>query len=304
MSTQSETYRIAPPGFTREQWDTFERDGFLIFENAISDEEVDRYIEAIHRKRAEDSRASDDGHWAPQNFVELDPVFSELIDHPRHIGYAYDIFGELTKLHESQIFCRPGGQREYNKWHPDGGRALPYGVFSPRLPLCIKIGYWLTDLPHEMMGNFVGIPGSHRTQYCDGYDTHETMPGQMVLQVPRGTMTIMNSNLWHMVQPNQSDVTRLNFFLAYCPSWITPSDRFHSDPEWLQTLNREQRILMRSYHHAYDNAKPKPSEFPLFLDRETGADRDPGKYREHVGLSRRKRITQAEKFLAESMQPA
>jgi hypothetical protein len=34
-------------------------------------------------------------------------VFTELIDHPRHIGFAYDMFGELLKLHISQFFVRP-----------------------------------------------------------------------------------------------------------------------------------------------------------------------------------------------------
>ena len=33
-------YRIAPAGFTREQWDRFMTDGFLIIENALTDDEV------------------------------------------------------------------------------------------------------------------------------------------------------------------------------------------------------------------------------------------------------------------------
>ena len=69
-----------------------------------------------------------------------------------------------------------------------------------------------------------------------------------------------------------------------------------SDPEWLKTLNREQRIIMRSYHHAYDHAKPPEADYPLFLDRETGLDRDPGDmYLPHVSLARRKRKVMPEK---------
>ena len=73
-----------------------------------------------------------------ENIVERDPVFTDLIDHERHVGYAYDLFGELLKLHQSQFFLRPPGGKQYNQWHPDGARALPYGVFSPELPLQIK----------------------------------------------------------------------------------------------------------------------------------------------------------------------
>ena len=83
-----------------------------------------------------------------QNTIdELTAAFAALVDHPRHVGYAYDLFGELLKLHQSQFFIRPPGGERYNIWHPDGARAVPYGTFSPELPLQIKIGFWLTDLP-------------------------------------------------------------------------------------------------------------------------------------------------------------
>jgi len=143
-------------------------------------------------------------------------VFTDLIDNERHVGYAYDLFGELLKLHQSQFFLRPPGGKQYNQWHPDGARALPYGVFSPKLPLQIKIGYWLTDLPREKMGNLVVLPGSHRHQYMDGYDTHKSIPGEKVVCPRKGTMTVMHSSIWHRVEPNESEVVRYNIFVAYC----------------------------------------------------------------------------------------
>jgi len=304
MSTPTETYRVAPPGFTEEQWETFDRDGIIFIENAISDEDVERYKAALDQVCAESSNFDPNEAFTVNNCVERHPDLPELIDHERHVGFAYDLFGELLKLHESQFHIRPPGGKLYNIWHPDGARALPYGVFSKRLPLQIKIGYWLTDVPEPKMGNLTVIPGSQREQYNDHYDTHESDPREQVVCVKRGTMTVMHSSIWHRVEPNQSEVTRKNVFVAYCPAWITNSDRLTSDPDWLATLNREQRIIMRSYTHAYDNAKPPGSEFPLFLDRETGSDRDEGKYRDHVRLNRRKRITQAEKFLARELNPA
>jgi len=145
------------------------------------------------------------------------------------------------------------------------------------------------------MGNFVYLPGSHRETYVDQYDTHDSVSGERVLQVSSGTITIMFHSLWHRVEPNESDVTRMNLFLAYCPSWVVSADRHTSDPDWLASLGREQRIIMRSYEHAYANAKPPASHFPLFLDRETGLDHDPQVYADHVQLHRRKRRTWAER---------
>lgn len=48
---------------------------------------------------------------------------------------------------------------------------------------------------------------------------------------------------------------------------------------------------MRSYTHGYANAKPPAEHYPLFLDRETGSDRDSGTYADFVPLHKRKRKT-------------
>ena len=55
---------------------------------------------------------------------------------------------------------------------------------------------------------------------------------------------------------------------------------------------------MRSYSNAYHNAKPPASEFPLFLERDTGIETDEGAYLEHVQLNRRKRMTMPERLAA------
>ena len=287
--------RIAPKGFSEAEWETFNRDGIIVIEDALDAEKVAALLDAVDRVAAADPRYVPGNYLSIQNFVERDPVLASLIDDAHHIGYMYDLYGELLKLQLSELFLRtPGGGRN-NKWHPDGARALPYQVFSPTLPLQTKVGYWLTDLSEQQRGNFVYIPGSHRRQTFEGYDTHDEFPEQRVLQVKPGAMTIMHGSIWHMVQPNTSTVTRKNLFLAYSPSWITAVDRYMSNPDWLASLNREQQIIMRSYKHPYDNAKPPAEHFPLFLDRETGLDHDPGVYADNVALHRRKRTTWHEK---------
>ena len=99
-------------------------------------------------------------------------------------------------------------------------RLCPMAFFSPVLPIQIKVAYWLTDLPRAGYGNFVYMPGSHKGQYFDFYDTHDEVPGEKVICPKRGTMTFMHCNTWHRVAPNNTDVVRKNIFLAYCPSWV------------------------------------------------------------------------------------
>ena len=286
MSTP--TYRKAPPGFTKEQWDEFNREGYIVIENALTQEEIDRYVSAIDECLAVDPNYEEGKFFWPGNIVEKHPVFTDLIDHPHHVGYPYDIYGEQLKLYSSEYFIRPFST-DRNAWHPDGARVVPYSVFSPKLPMRTKIGYWLTDLPHPKMGNLVVMPRSHHDQYFKEYTKHTSLPGEKVLCFPKGTMTIVHCGLWHRVNPNKTDVVRKNIFLAYSPSWVSEADRIQSDPEWLKTLNREQRIIMRSYSNGGTRTRPPDEDYPLFLDRESGLDSDPGVYSDNVTLGLRKR---------------
>ena len=126
-------------------------------------------------------------------------------------------------------------------------------------------------------------------EYFDGYDTWEPASDELVLCPKAGDMLIMNGGVWHRVETNETDVVRKNIFVTYCPSWIVPGDRYSSDDSWLQTLPRERRIIMRSYSYPYQHAKPPAEDFPLYLNRDTGEDRDRDTYRDHVTLERRKR---------------
>lgn len=288
--------RPAPPGFTPAQWEAFDRDGYVLMENALSSEEVRRYVETIDRVAAAHPAYMPGKTLAPWDGVaHLDPALAELIDHPRHVGYAYDLYGELLKLHNSQFFLRPPGPSG-TKWHNDGARAVPYSVYAPRIPLQLKVAYWLTDLPRPNMGNLVIAPGSHKNQEFAAYTKPTDVPGQVVVCVPAGTMMLINGNIFHTVQDNASDVTRYNFFYTYCPSWVCEADRLCCDESWLATLSREQRIIMRSYKAPYDRTKPPPQDFPLYLDRDTGLDHDTDADPD-VPLAIRKRRTAVEKWL-------
>jgi hypothetical protein len=284
----------APAGFRPEQRARFERDGFLHLERVIEPADVRRYLDAVERVAASHPRYKPDQWFSPENVVERDPVFAELIDHPRHTGFAYDYYGELLQLHLSQLMIRPR-ETWHNAWHPDGPRAVPYGSFIPERPPVIKVMYWLTDLPAGRMGNLVVLPGSHRSQYLDHYDTRHSVPGEWIAICRAGAMTLLDARIWHRVERNQSDVPRVNLSLSYSPSWIVPQDRYRSDPEWLATLTREQRIIMRDYAYPYQHAKPPAEDFPLYLDRDSGLDRDPDRYADHVVLERRKRLTPRER---------
>ena len=123
-------YRIAPPGFTDDEWETFNREGILFFEDALDQAAIDELTAAVDRVCQSSPKYRAGETFGCQNIVERNPAFTALIDHPRHIGYAYDLFGELLKLHQSQFFIRPPGGERYNIWHPEGARRALWHLLA------------------------------------------------------------------------------------------------------------------------------------------------------------------------------
>ena len=278
-----QTYRVAPKGFTPELLETFVRDGFAILDVRLSDDELAYYREAAQEvfAKADNCARPHGGPFDPMktnkimNVCPMHPAFSDLIDHDRHIGYAYDIFGEQTKLIQAELFYRPGEQSpdSSQNWHLDGPRAVPYKAFAPELPLKLRISYWLTDFPERNRGNFVYVPGSHLPEYRKEHLGLAPDPREVPLMVEAWTITIANGGIWHRVEPNLGPEARTTIFMSYSPSWVV--GYYGYDPEWLQTLTREQRILLRAYdddQEAY--SRPPAEDYPLFLDRETHSDRE------------------------------
>ena len=165
----------APAGFTDEQWRAFMRDGLIHREGVLAPAKADALLRAA--QECIQGQAYDKDHTSKvENVISAHPEFQTLIDLDTHIGYPYDIFGDQIRLSQNDLFVRRPGS-VVNHWHIDGPRAVPYRVFSPVLPLKLRIGYWLTDLPHENMANLVYLPGSHRAGYAAEHTDGDNCPG-------------------------------------------------------------------------------------------------------------------------------
>lgn len=315
--------KVAPKGFSLDQMREFLENGVVLIQDAISSQDVSRYLDALQRIKERHSCLSEHdrslyGH-SPEpytvlkdksdensfcNFtgiVGLDRELEELIDHERHIGFVYDIFGELTKLHISEAFIRPDC-RGSNPWHVDGPRMVPFTTYSNVMPLTVRIGYNLTDTLHESMGNLVVLPGSHRRQYFRQADSWERVDGERILLGKSGSMSIQFGSLWHRVDGNTSGVARSNISIGYCPSWVTAGDQVERNPrsDWVGGLTRERRIILRAYDHPYDFSKPPVEDIPLYLDRNEDPYPERFEYPQSVAYNRQKHPTLLERFIEHS----
>lgn len=258
-----ENGRMAPDGFTADEWQKFTGKGFIAKPDAMSPDEVTRYREAAEELIARYPDYDPAHAFRVANVLPQHETLWELIDHDRHIGFPYDLYGEQLQLVQSDLFVRPPGGI-VNHWHIDGPRALPYRVFSPDLPLKLRVGYWLTDVPEPQMGNYVYLPGSHKPDYGLEHSGTGDVPGQEVICGKAGMLTVAHANVWHRIDPNLSDRTRITIFLTYAPSWLA---NYYTYPgELLERLSREQRIILRPYSDGEDFVRPPKQDLPLFLE--------------------------------------
>ena len=70
--------RLAPKGFTLEQWETFNEDGIIFIENTLSDSDIQMYRAAIDRVSQAPPKYEPGKYLGVDNIVEKDLGFSAL----------------------------------------------------------------------------------------------------------------------------------------------------------------------------------------------------------------------------------
>src|SRR2546430_15109071 len=117
---------------TEEQRRCFERDGFLVVENALEPDLLERLLGVVDRLYEEGVREkgfSKVNHWELRNCVVHDDVFLELLDYPKTVPLVLDLLNWNIHLITSHLICRapsPTGVDaawKANGWHRDGGTS-------------------------------------------------------------------------------------------------------------------------------------------------------------------------------------
>src|SRR5687767_975053 len=91
---------------SEEQRRCFERDGFLVVENALEPELLDRLLRVVDRLYDEGSREqglSKANHWELRNCIVHDDVFLELLDHPKTVPLVIDLLNWNVHLITSHL---------------------------------------------------------------------------------------------------------------------------------------------------------------------------------------------------------
>jgi len=251
----------------RRHWD---RRGYLLIEQALGPDEVAALLGAVDAVLA--SKADRDfvsqGSAAAFKIVQavseteaLDP----LTDHPAVFPLLLALLGPWLQVLGSEIFVRtPGaGDEPLVTWHTDGGPTL--GAFLPRRGnpvLQMKAQFFLTDLSDPDSGNFMLVPGSHRTAMPPArVESKEMPPGAIQLSARAGDVLLFPWSLWHAVAPNHSGRIRKSITFRYGQLWSRPYDYERLPPPVLARMTPRRRRL-------FGDQGPDPDPVSYFYPNE------------------------------------
>ena len=246
---------------------TFERDGYVVLPGALAVEQVDRLATAVDRVYAQERGPSGNEPLHLLAFCGREALFLELLDHPATLPLVLGILGPNIFMHHCHLDVHPPEDHDAARpwmWHQDGGIVNRDLETTPRPRLSVKVAYFLTDVSEPGRGNFVVLPGSHRSNAIERpADDDNDVPGAVPVLAGPGDAVLFDRRLWHMRSPNASDITRKALFYAYTYRWIRARDDLQVRADLADLVTPVRAQLLGAGANALDFWMPDQVELPL-----------------------------------------
>ena len=245
----------------------FDNNGYLVLENFLRDEHVQRLQEAldrvIARRRALQQQKIPHtgmtqlkGERSTRIFYILDddPLFLELLDWPAMAPYIKGLLNPKAHHHASDAIVEVGNElfSRGMGWHLDGHDNGFRNLGRPIPLLQLKLGYYLTDMTEPGQGNLTLVPGSHKALHDpDPADLKRTdlFPGAIQVCAPAGSAILFHNALWHSSGPfTKQDGQRTILYYAYEHPWMIASqEHWGYSKAFYNALSPERR----AYFHGF-----------------------------------------------------
>lgn len=252
---------------TKDQREHWEREGYLVIQNALSPNEVALFNSEIDRLRRvpgfepvrdknlpighygwlpHADTLNNDGWMDRRDLLPYGKHFVDLMDRPHVFDLIVDIMGSYICLSMTQAIVRPSSESFPGYTHTDGGEALRRirpSESSP--PLAMKAMYVLTDTTERDSGNLTLFPGSHRKQIPFDTDTPvtPTSPGSTQVLAEAGDCILFPHSMWHGPCKNLSGRARKTILYNYCQMFMRQYD-FEMTPALAEWCSPRQRRLL------------------------------------------------------------
>ena len=216
---------------TPSEREFFNRNGYLVVENALDPATVSSLAGVIDRVEArERSPEQRDKLMSVTNVIHEDDSLVELLDCPTVFPKVWGILGWNIYLYHSHLDVTPPADEAALRWrvawHQDSMRVNDEIESHPRPRLSLKVGYYLTDVSQPDRGNTLVVPGSHLWDEIDCPHDGQTNPaGAEPLCVRPGTAVLVDRRIWHSRSANLSDQTRKVLWYGYSYRWLRPKDK-------------------------------------------------------------------------------
>lgn len=168
---------------TDEERTAFERDGYLIVDNAIPQSLVDRLVpisDRVDRQERERMGRAPGARVNHYDFIGKDDAYLELLDYPTTFPKVWGLLNWHIQLYHTHMTYTPPEPEGHSLethglglgWHQDSGTLNQDLESTPRPRVSLKIAYFLTDTTQTGRGNFYVLPGSHLQDDFPGSQGH------------------------------------------------------------------------------------------------------------------------------------
>ena len=208
------------PGLVDSDLAAVQRDGYVIWENLLSEEECERIRDAVTPLLDHNGRNTFEGRRTQRVYSVLNKTRAcdRLVDHPRALALLDRLFMPNYLLSQLQVI-NIGPDETSQLLHCDD---MFYPIPRPRPPLGAAT-IWAIDDFTEDNGATVVVPGSHLWD-------DERQPGpadeHMPAVMPSGSCIFFIGTLWHGGGANRSPRQRLAVTAQYCEPWLRPQEAY------------------------------------------------------------------------------
>ena len=277
---------------TESQRRQFDEDGFILIEDALTPDHVDRLIDVVdelYEKYHKAHGTSPKAAYQIRNSLALHEELFALIEYPKILPMVVDVMGVNIQIRTSHVDVRPpmknykktelGVSGSFFPWHADAPN-YGYPITNGAIPFFeVKVGYYLTDLTEHNSGAICVVRGSHlrSPELIHDPDYHIDPEDIVEVNVRPGTAMVWRTALWHCLTPNLSNRPRKCLYYGYNYRWARPGDYDRQDSALLARCTPVQRQLLGSNttedgvvyqdgdpaHPASRYWRPEPGDVPL-----------------------------------------
>jgi len=253
------------PETFRTQKAQYDKDGYLVFENILSLDDLAHLKSALLPYLGTDKKGRNDFEGTKTNRVYAllakDPIFAKLAIHPLALAFAEADLGE-TLLLSACLAIQLHKDETVQPWHFDDGHMLAQ---RPR-PAWGLSAFWAIDDTTVENGATQFLKGSHLwgedqsplileaetfEHHDRDYSVNDGKYEIVTPELPAGSLMIAKSTLWHRGGANSTDTPRTIITPQYCVGWARQLENMSLavPPNVAKTLpKRAQELLGYSIH--------------------------------------------------------